>query len=122
MPPKSQNNNRKSPPQPDEQRSGRVRREADIALAGLPQRFGALEARVGGLETGLARNNEMTQTIAAFVDDVGAVWRVCKMIRSGSIILAKWFTAIAVGITSVIAAAHAVGAIDVGAWFRTMAR
>lgn len=99
-----------------------MRREADIALAGLPARFDALVTRVVGLEDGLEHNNEMTQTIVAFVDDVGVVWRMCKMIRVATIKIAKWFTAIAVGITSVIAAAHAVGAIDVGVWLKGIVR
>lgn len=109
-----------------------MRREADLVLAGFPARLERLEGdvrsldeRVGRFESGLADNTEITKRvdlktakIVAFVDDVDAVWRVCKIVRRASIRIAKWVAAVAGAFTAVFAALHAAGQIDVKTWFR----
>lgn len=102
-----------------------MRRSNDLALAALPTRLSHLEMRVSNFEAGLDENtrltksiDESTKNIVAFVKDVDVVWRVCKRIRMGMFRMAKWTAAIGAAVTSVIAAAHAVGAFDVGKWWR----
>lgn len=109
-----------------------MRREIDVMFAALPQRFErlegdvrALDERVGRFEAGLAENtavtkrvDESTSTIVAFVNDVGAVWKVCKWFRRVVFLFAKWIAAVSAAVTGVIGAAHAIGAIDVRTWFR----
>ena len=106
-----------------------------MALAALPARFGALEGRVASVEarqgrivTDLAENTATTDrvekntaTIVAFVNDVSVVWRVCKVFRKASFVTAKWVTAIAVMVTSVMASLHASG-VDAIGWVKGVFR
>lgn len=125
------------PPRPSlkhrhRERRGAMRRDSDLMLAGLPARFERMEgdvralgSRVERFEAGLVENNAATERIdgntrqiVAFVSDVQIVWKACKLIRYFTLRFAKWITILAVSVTSVIAALHAAGSIDVKEWWK----
>lgn len=98
-----------------------------MLLAAMPSRFDGLERRVATLEGGLEANTTLTRVatantlrIVAFVEDIDVVWRFCKLLRRVTFRVAKWSTAIALAVTSALAAVHAVGAVDVIAWLRAL--
>ena len=95
-----------------------MRRDSDLMLAGLPARFDRMESDVRALDTTAERIDGNTRQIVAFVSDVQIVWKACKLIRYFTLRFAKWITILAVSVTSVIAALHAAGSIDVKEWWK----
>lgn len=126
MPPKR---NKPTPPAPArrvDRRVNPVRRESDLALAGLP-------ARVARLETGLESNtaatirieavqseiHSNTKTLIEMVQGASSIWAFMSKwagrFRRWSYAAAKWIGAIAIAISATWAATKVVFGVDLSA-------